>query len=667
MFKLPKSFTDPTLHVLSIEDFFNPLKNEWHVTDTKYLTHAETTFFWKSLFTRENMLNNWELFFPVEAHMSLEKTDIEVLLSKFQDEDLWKFAFLNIGHLNNNKPAWVLSTPRMVDYSLSSRRFIYNFHRAIILSNYSYRGDNFGPELLTLVQPAVNAWEEFASGYPNYVFDSDYITSGTPLLLSYMGNYVRNRQIYHHSDETPTTLHSLMDVNPSTILRVTFGYNHFKATIKNPVTKTNKSALYRMLSYSADVLDLLSWPILAKGEKKPMLYGVELEVSTAYDVQELIEASDEPFFACKQDSSITGSFRNKPELVTVPMSLKAHKEQWSHLFSNLDYEKFDTTIETNNGMHVHIGRTAFSDLHLRTFAWFFANPSNKDFIVALSERKENQMHQYSALPSFGNRTRTTSLTQVISKFDQLRGAVNLHKSKPTVEVRIFKGIASYATILKNLEAVDAIFHFTQQCSQTSAGLREFLNFLRKTPRNKYPVLKEFVLTLDTKKMLSAAQLNDLLFNVSDPKKIMTLIERKKFPITSHHVSILNAKQGVRTFIFNKETGTMEIIRSKQGKMSHLDRILEGKYTRNKTLPPPTPVPEVTQVHDELYIEASSTIASDTLNRMMEDMADPNRRRFAVPRLDLQHAAPSGITWVTDEPAPEAPYPWPTAPSPVINW
>jgi hypothetical protein len=639
MFTIPKSFTDPTLQTLSLEDFFNPIKNTFHSTGYKMLTVPQYEAALKALFTRENILANYEIFFnPYTQGHGLEKEDIKTLVSKIDDADLWKFAFMFIQYTNaGNKTTWHVCKPRAIDYNES--RVDCNWQRDAFSSAYSYSGNNFGPEFIAAVQPAVVAWEAIKNGYSSCMLNMDSYIYGNNI-LKIMMKYIGNGRVYHSSDYLPDELFLIMQSSPTTV-RVTIpgDFNNIKCSLYTPVTKANKSALHRTLSYSADVLDLLPWPLVTKGEVDPILYGVELEVATLYQTHQLIEASDEPFFACKQDSSISGSMPNKVEMVTSPMSLRSHKKEWGHLFSNLDYDKFDCTIETNNGMHVHIGRKNFSDAHLRTFAWFFGNPSNREFIVALSERKENQMHQYAAMPGFpAGASKVRSLKTVIDYFDMLRGAVNLHKSKPTVEVRIFKGIASYATILKNLEVVDAIFFFTQQCSQTSAGIREFLNFLRKTPRNKYPVLKEFIATLDTKKMLSSAQLNDLLFNVTDPKAILSIIERRKFPITSHHVTTLNAKQRTRTFIFNKETNSIEIVRTKYGKLSHLDRVLERKYTRKDKIVSPEAF--IAAVHPER--PPAPPITTSTTQAQMEEMAGwtPTLGHASLASLGLTESTPA---------------------------
>ena len=598
MLVLPISFTNPTLQTLTLEEYFNPCINKLYVSGRKSLNGAEVLFWYKALWTRDNIINNIDTFFSPEHYSHyIDHDDFRHILGKIDDEDLWKLAFLAIQTpREGNRLTFIANPIYTIDWSTSARRQDCHFNRSTWSMQYSYRGDNFRAEMKAKLDELADQFHNTVSSYPSFQLNIDGYVHGNATLVA-MSKYTQNKKVYRSSEQTAETLCFFLTENPTASIRLSTatGQNCF-VYLSNPVSRTNKRALWNTLSYSADVLELLPHPLVLKGEVKPICYGVELEVSTKYTTKELIEACDEPFMAGKQDSSISGSMRFKVELVTTPMSLKSHKKEWSHFFSNLDYDNFDTTINTNNGMHVHIGRDNFDNNHLRTFAWFFGNPCNRDFIIALSERKPGTMHQYSAMPAFPPAfSKTASLTSVVAYFDMLRGAVNIHKSKPTIEVRIFKGIASYATILKNLEAVDAIYHFTQQCSQTQAGLKDFLSFIEKTPRNKYAALKEFLSTLDTKKLLSAAQLNDLVFNVTDPRQIVSLIQKKNFPITSHHVTILNQKQGTRTFIFNKATGSIEITRMKHGKISHLDRLLEKKYTRR---PGWTNITEIAQAPPE---------------------------------------------------------------------
>ena len=162
--------------------------------------------------------------------------------------------------------------------------------------------------------------------------------------------------------------------------------------------------LYDIFQASADTCTILDghWPIKLKNEPPTnRLYGLELECTSDHTIKELMDAQGELFMIGKQDGSISGSKDLRVELVTVPMTLKAHKVQWSKWFNNLDYNKFDTTKKTTNGIHIHIDRKGFNNSqHIKNFAWFFGNPSNKDFILEFSERDVNTLRQYANFPEF---------------------------------------------------------------------------------------------------------------------------------------------------------------------------------------------------------------------------------------------------------------------------
>ena len=122
-------------------------------------------------------------------------------------------------------------------------------------------------------------------------------------------------------------------------------------------------SLYQHFSYTTNIREILTGTIVKDAEKKtkPLLLGIELECSSDLTINEMMDAQDTPFFLCKSDSSISGSKRNRYEMVTVPMSAAAQKEHWAKWFENIDLNKFDTSLDTNNGLHIHIDRLAFKE------------------------------------------------------------------------------------------------------------------------------------------------------------------------------------------------------------------------------------------------------------------------------------------------------------------
>ena len=206
--------------------------------------------------------------------------------------------------------------------------------------------------------------------------------------------------------------------------------------------------------------------------------------------------------------------------------------------------------------------------------------------MALSERGSlAAMQQYTPIYNFSSSYSKTRCYKDIYRIvgSGHRGATNFKNGwerAKTVEVRIFRGIVSYASIVKNLEAVDAIFNFTSgMTSLQEQTLSGFLKWLKNTPSNKYQVLKKFVGTFDLDKIMTAAELRDYIFNETNEEKIVTLMNKAPFAVHNGHISILNQGKK-RTFVLNKNTGLVELSQHNKGKMSYLDAVLAKNYLRN---------------------------------------------------------------------------------------
>jgi hypothetical protein len=340
----------------------------------------------------------------------------------------------------------------------------------------------------------------------------------------------------------------------------------------------NRTSLSRVLSYSTNVLDHLPYTITGPKEPKAPLYGVELEACGDYSAGDLIAAQKDLFFIMKQDGSIHGSKPNCYEMVTVPATMKAHKRLWAEFFEKIDYTKFDTSKDTGNGMHVHIDRKSFTKNHLNRFTWFITNPGNDDFMLAISERPTKANYQeWARTPNhFGHTTKITASRYASSTNGSLRGAVHCKGTK-TVEVRIFKGIVSYATIVKNLEFVDSVFDYTSTTMLCQLSLANYLSWLKKTPKNKYQMLKTFIGEIKLDEMLAAADIVEYLWNTSVTYDVVDKINRAPFAITKAHVTILNRKARKRTYLY--KAGKLVCIVPNGGLLAKLDKSVQQKQTR----------------------------------------------------------------------------------------
>lgn len=370
-------------------------------------------------------------------------------------------------------------------------------------------------------------------------------------------------------------------------LRVNIMDRNISLNVVQVVTKTNRRPIHQVLSYTTDALSLLPFPNMEPKEKDPVLVGVELECCTDYDVKELVDAAEDPFFLAKSDSSISGSKPNRMELVTAPSSFKYLKRQYALWFNKLDYTKFDCTTQTTNGMHVHIGRTHFEDnTHIRNFCWFFHNPANTEFLVAISERTLPDLMRWSPIYPFSSRTKTKAFREVYHLVgNNHRGITNFKggwDNAKTVEVRMFKGIVSYAAIVKNLEFVEAVFLFTKGLtSYRDLTLRGFLKWLDRQPRNKFILLRKFIDGITRmEKILMAADIKDTIFNVTDHQKVARLLMGASFKITNEHITFLNKREKKRVYTLNKDTGEITVHHHNLAKLQAFDKSFAERYTRH---------------------------------------------------------------------------------------
>lgn len=347
---------------------------------------------------------------------------------------------------------------------------------------------------------------------------------------------------------------------------------------------SNRKRFHRVLNYSTNVLQLLPYTI--KGPKEPTatLYGVELEANSEYFAKDVIDAQKDLFFLLKSDSSVWGRFPNNFEMVTVPCSLKAHKRLWAEFFEKMDYRKFDTSKETGNGMHVHIGSKVFekSTGHLNKFTWFFINPANNDFIFAMSERpNKTDLSRYSAIAHVEQREGQYYKTASQARhLNHGRGAI--HFKGPTVEVRIFKGIVSYATVVKNLEFVDSVLEYTRVTSLAQLSLEHYLSWLAATPKNQYELLKAFIAEIKLDPIRLANQLDVYLWGMRDEQAITEKLNKAPFPVTNAHLTILNKRKGKgkRTYIL--KDGKVHCVSKNYGVLAKLDMLAQKKQTRGST-------------------------------------------------------------------------------------
>lgn len=567
----------------SLIDVFNPTKH--HYWDNRFTFNRITAGQWRSImrcfWTRENISNMDEFYHPVVLgilSITPNPNLTQIIAETVQllpDDALWFFNFCRITQRNGS---YRLET---INWSNYSRDTNFSFGWDTTITNHPNAAD-----LADKILEIANRFNTFIDQNQNK-HCYDWLRSLFPCGNLFYSMCTSNE--YINSNRGHYTAESLRrELLANTEATLSFNRNFSSLTVTIPITYANRSLLYSIFPYSTDITAMIPGKKKLPTEGTPIHVGVELEVSTDYNVNHLIDASAELFFIAKQDSSITGKKSQRMELVTVPASFKYLKKQYALWFNNLDYNMFDCTVETNNGMHVHVDRQAFDDdYHIRNFCWFINNPANTPFIVAMSDRGSLEaMRHYTPFLQFpSHSTRTTAFKSCHRLLDGHRGATNLKNgwaNAKTVEVRIFRGIVSYAAIVKNLEFVESLFHFTQSLrSYRELSLGCYIKWLFNTPPNKYSILKKFIQSHDLNRFLLVADIKDLIFNETDPDKIAKILMGSKLRITNDHITYLNRGRK-RTFTLDKDTGQINIIKTNTFKLANLDIDLAKRISGNIT-------------------------------------------------------------------------------------
>lgn len=268
--------------------------------------------------------------------------------------------------------------------------------------------------------------------------------------------------------------------------------------------------------YSGDVLrhanDLgIKYPIVTCKQRdnkytKPNMYGVELEISTDMNTEQLYDAAEYPFFIIKNDSSVSRCRTHALEVVGVPASLKANCVLWSRWADKViqscesDLEQIGNQSSGCNGLHVHVDKENFIDTrHMRNFLAFFNYQWHHWFIYTVSDRKDWYALDRWAKPLYLRKGK--SLKEWVKTIEhgcrsQDKYAFTNMRHSNTIEVRVFQGDLSAASIVKNLQFVDSVVEFTKERSASTCDLKFYMKWLEATDKSRYSELKEFLKQVD---------------------------------------------------------------------------------------------------------------------------------------------------------------------------
>jgi hypothetical protein len=281
-------------------------------------------------------------------------------------------------------------------------------------------------------------------------------------------------------------------------------YTHAQRDSSSPTTKWNQIRSY---SFKMDSSEYRFYRHL-KGEcASNVMFGMELEVSTQLDVSEIqaivteVEPKQEPFFIFKQDSSITGEFANKVELVTVPCTPKYLKKAWKLFFEKVERlcetkglelgNVFDVRTTLTNGIHIHVSKDTFLDkLHKRKFvaAWNTTSSSSVVRMLSTVSGRSNYMDNQYCRPDY--RFHTPHVARLLKT--RTNGRATCHELSRTIEVRLFQGIVDIKHILRCIETTEAMYYMTaaMPISKFHSYPDLFQEFITK--HTGYTNIKEFL-------------------------------------------------------------------------------------------------------------------------------------------------------------------------------
>jgi hypothetical protein len=265
------------------------------------------------------------------------------------------------------------------------------------------------------------------------------------------------------------------------------------------------SKIYPSKKYESNKINEYNYkpnPIFyGKKESDNLFFGVELEITTPHKYRDKLSEyisfnfnQEKPFLYLKFDRSIGNEGTAGFEIVTHPfnyqwLNSKNGIEKIEQLF-NIKSFGCESFYTNTCGMHVHLSKKAFTNIHLYKFLKMIYE--QKDFSIIISERDD--MQKVDTYMNFEPIKPLKILAQerINGKDNNSRHkAVNL-SCENTVEVRIFKGTLEIEKFLKNIQYCKSLFHYTEEESFKNLNLDNYLKYIqnnKKTFLNLYTFLQ----------------------------------------------------------------------------------------------------------------------------------------------------------------------------------
>lgn len=214
--------------------------------------------------------------------------------------------------------------------------------------------------------------------------------------------------------------------------------------------------------------------------KDTLLYGIELEVESKTDqttgAQWVRDRMSDKYCVLKHDGSLgdTGF-----EIVTRPDSMAVHRRMFAAILNDNPGRGLRSWIGGRCGMHVHVTKSALSQLQLAKMLCFLNDPDNAAFVSTVAGR----------LPCHWCKVSPKKPSDVRRNSDRY---VALNITAKTAEFRIFRGTLLASSFLKNLEFVEALVAYCAPAQRSIAEAVSHGDFCRWLDKKSYPNLFSYL-------------------------------------------------------------------------------------------------------------------------------------------------------------------------------
>jgi hypothetical protein len=177
-----------------------------------------------------------------------------------------------------------------------------------------------------------------------------------------------------------------------------------------------------------------------------------------------------------------GSLNNGMEIVSVPASLRWHRENVAPFLERAK-DWLSGWPHNDCGIHVHVGKKQLSELQLSRLVRFMHADENQAFITQVAGRDPN---------TYCNRggRKTVGAFKAESRIGRYQAINFATRNEKTIEFRIFRSNVSPAGFMKNLEFTHALCQWARFTSDRALGSAAFVQWVARE-RSQYPCLVRF--------------------------------------------------------------------------------------------------------------------------------------------------------------------------------